>query len=70
MLRKNGEFWLALLTAILITTIYALVIYWTKATPAAGSLVWASAGNHWFHPDGDDRSAVFLPQTQPEGALG
>jgi hypothetical protein len=38
MLRKNGEFWLALLIAILITTVYALVIYWTKATPAAGSL--------------------------------
>jgi len=38
MKRSNAELWLALLTAALSTGVYALVIYWTRAIPAAGNL--------------------------------
>jgi hypothetical protein len=36
--RSNKELWLALLAAIIITAIYALVVYWTRAIPKAGDL--------------------------------
>ena len=35
---KNEEFWLALFTSAIITAIYAFVVYWSRAIPAAGSL--------------------------------
>jgi hypothetical protein len=34
---KNKELWLSLLAAVIITAIYAFVIYWYHAVPAAGS---------------------------------
>jgi hypothetical protein len=36
MQRNNKELWLSLLAAVIITAIYAFVIYWTKSVPAAG----------------------------------
>lgn len=38
MLRNAKELWLAVLAAILIGILYALVVYWTRAVPAAGDL--------------------------------
>jgi hypothetical protein len=38
MKRNNKELWLAFLAAVLITAVYALVVYWTRAIPAAGDL--------------------------------
>jgi hypothetical protein len=38
MKRNNIELWLAFLTAALITAVYALVVFWTRAIPAAGDL--------------------------------
>ncbi len=38
MLRGNREFWLALFVNILITGIYLLVVYFTRAIPPAGEL--------------------------------
>ena len=38
MQRKNKEFWLALLAAVIITAVYAFIIFWYRAIPAAGSL--------------------------------
>jgi putative flippase GtrA len=38
MLSKNKELWLSVLAAIIITGIYALVVYSTRAIPAAASL--------------------------------
>jgi hypothetical protein len=35
---NNEELWLALLTALILTGGYALVLYWTRQIPAAGSL--------------------------------
>ncbi len=35
---KNNELWLSLLAAAIITAIYAFVVYWYRAIPAAGSL--------------------------------
>jgi hypothetical protein len=39
MRRSNLEFWLAILAAALIGGGYALLVYWTRAIPAAGDLV-------------------------------
>jgi hypothetical protein len=33
---KNKELWFSLLAAIIITVIYAFVVFWTRAIPAAG----------------------------------
>jgi hypothetical protein len=38
MRRSNKELWLALLTIMLITTVYAFVVKWTDAVPAASGL--------------------------------
>jgi hypothetical protein len=38
MQRNNKEFWLSLLAAVIITAVYAFVVYWYRAIPAAGSL--------------------------------
>ena len=38
MQRNNKELWLALLAAAIITAVYAFVVYWYHAIPAAGSL--------------------------------
>lgn len=35
---RNKEIWLSLLAAILITAVYALVVFWTRAIPPAGAL--------------------------------
>src|SRR4030043_374091 len=35
MLSKNKELWLSLLVALIITAIYAYVVYWYRAIPAA-----------------------------------
>jgi hypothetical protein len=37
MLSKNKELWLSLLAAVIITAIYAYVVYWSRAVPAASS---------------------------------
>ena len=36
--KGNRELWLAFLAAILITAVYAFVIFWTRAIPPAGAL--------------------------------
>jgi xanthosine utilization system XapX-like protein len=36
--RGNRELWLSLLAAILITAVYAFVVFWTRAIPPAGAL--------------------------------
>jgi hypothetical protein len=36
--RGNRELWLSFLTAILITAVYAFVVFWTRAIPPAGAL--------------------------------
>jgi hypothetical protein len=36
--RTNKELWLSLLGIAIITGVYAFVVYWTRAIPAAGSL--------------------------------
>jgi hypothetical protein len=36
--RGNRELWLSFLTAILITAVYAYVVFWTRAIPPAGAL--------------------------------
>ena len=36
--RSNKELWLSLLAAVLITVVYAIMVYWYQAVPAAGSL--------------------------------
>ena len=38
MLSKNKELWLSLLAALIITAIYAIVVYWYRAIPAAAGL--------------------------------
>jgi hypothetical protein len=35
---RNEELWLALLTCLTLTGLYALLVYWTRKIPAAGSL--------------------------------
>lgn len=37
-LRRNEELWLSFFTGIFLSVIYGLVLYWTRAIPAAGSL--------------------------------
>jgi hypothetical protein len=39
MLSKNKELWLSLLVAVLITAIYAVIVYWYRAIPAAASFL-------------------------------
>lgn len=38
MLRGNREFWLALIVNIIITGVYSLIVYFTRAIPPAGEL--------------------------------
>jgi hypothetical protein len=38
MKRNNKEFWLSLLAVVIITAVYAFVVRWYRAIPAAGSL--------------------------------
>lgn len=37
-MKRNKEFWLALLGAVIVTAVYAFVTSWERAIPAAGSL--------------------------------
>ena len=41
---KNEELWLSLLTVLFLTGLYALVVYWTRKIPAAGSLFGHTVG--------------------------
>ena len=36
--RSNKELWLSLLAAVIITAVYAFMVFWYRAIPAAGSL--------------------------------
>ena len=63
MLRGAKELWLAFAAAVVITAIYALVIFLTGNIPAAGEFYGHTLGNSGIYFDADDRNAVQPPET-------